>query len=88
MIPRYIQAVLEKYRDTGTPTGGFLQAVLENDLFESFGGADEQNRIALFDIVKWCWNELPAAAWGSRKVYNEWLAKGGLDGLREKGEVT
>ncbi len=84
MIDRCIQRVLESYRDEGCPTGGFLQAVLSNDLFGAFKRADLNNRATMYDIVSWCFCELPRASLGSRKAYKEWVEMGGCEGLRKK----
>ncbi len=34
-MPEAIHRGLKRYRDTGCPTGGFLQAVLENKLMKA-----------------------------------------------------
>jgi len=58
---------LELYLNRGISGGGFLTAVLENDLREAFGRADDYNRSNLFNIVRYLWNHFPAEAWGSRE---------------------
>ena len=65
---------LQRYVDHGVPTGSFLQAVLENDLKESFARADDDNRDALFEIVNHCYNEIPGNCWGSPEKVEAWLA--------------
>jgi hypothetical protein len=55
--------------------GDFLQAVLANDLREAFGRADEENRYAMFEIVKYCYNHIPRNCWGSWEVVRGWLAQ-------------
>jgi len=64
---------LKRYVEEGCPTGGFLQAVLENDLKEAFGRADEYNRDTMFHIVSLIYAELPHNSWGSRKRVESWL---------------
>jgi hypothetical protein len=64
---------LEMYVKERVPPGDFLYAVLTNDLRESFGRADENNRAAMFEIVSWCCNELPSNCWGSRERVQAWL---------------
>lgn len=66
---------LYRYIEDGCPTGDFLRAVLSNDLKESFGRADEQNRETLFDIVSFLYNEAPAPCWGSPDLVKAWLEK-------------
>lgn len=46
------------YRGRGTE-GHFLRAVLDNDLFEAFGRADQKNELALHNIVMWLYNVAP-----------------------------
>lgn len=75
MAPGLIVRSLHDYVNLGVPTGGFLRAVLGNDLREAFGRADIHNRHAMFDIVSYIWNNLPAACWGSYEKVDAWLKK-------------
>ena len=67
---------LRNYVDHRIPTGGFLEAVLSNDLREAFGRADDGNRRDLFDIVRYCRWEIPGNCWGSREAVRAWLSDG------------
>lgn len=62
-----------RYCKFGVPVGGFLEAVLSNDLRGAFAKADGDNCENLFHIVKFCYNEIPMAAWGSKQKYEAWL---------------
>ena len=64
---------LDRYVTEGIPTGGFLEAVLCNDLMESFGHADMYNRSTLFEICDYIYNELPALCHGSPEKVRAWL---------------
>ena len=64
-IPPLTLESLEAYRDHRGPTGGFLRAVLANDLLLATQSADCHNRAAFFDICEYVWMELPTAAYGS-----------------------
>jgi hypothetical protein len=64
---------IDEYVRIGRPVGSFVRAVLENDLRESFGCADDQNREDLFDIVRYCHNDIPGGCWGSREKVKSWL---------------
>lgn len=64
---------IDLYVKEGIPTGSFLEAVLCNDLMESFGRADMGNRLALFEICGYIYNETPAACHGSAEKVREWL---------------
>ena len=44
-----------------------------NDLFESFGRADEDNQSAMFAIVSHIYNELPSDCHGSYEIVDEWI---------------
>ena len=66
----------------GIEPGGFLMAVLENDLKESFGRADLENRAHLFEIVSYCYNMVPSTCWGSPEIVKKWIKL-----RREKGSL-
>ncbi len=69
-------AVLEglcRFAVDGIRPGGFLTAVLENNLLESMKYADVENFAALREVVTFCHQELPAPCWGSRKKVNAWI---------------
>ena len=72
-IPELTMTSLELYRDEHLPTGGFLQAVLSNDLAEAVNMADKDNSKALTLIVKWAYNHLPGSSWGSPSEYQDWI---------------
>ena len=73
MIPKNTLAGLKRYVKDRIHPGGFLIAVLENNLRKSFGQADKENRKALFEIVCHCYNELPSICWGSPEKVKNWL---------------
>ena len=73
MIPEITMNSLKRYIEHRTPTGSFLQKVLENNLFEAIARADEENIIALKDIVLYIYNKAPSACWGSPEKVKEWL---------------
>ncbi len=73
-IPPRTKAGLLAYRDERRPPGGFLRAVLENDLAGAFAKADSENLAAMRGIVGWVYWEMPGAAWGSPGAVEEWLA--------------
>ena len=73
MIPKNTLAGLKRYAKDRIHPGGFLTAVLENNLRKSFGQADKENREALFEIVCHCYKELPSICWGSPEKVKNWL---------------
>lgn len=59
------------YAKDRVPTGPFLKAVLENDLFGALKKADPESKENLVAICNWVFWELPAPCWGSpAKVAN------------------
>ena len=72
-VPPLVLDSLDRYVQHHIETGSFLRAVLENNLKESLGRADLQNRYALFDIVSYIYNEIPMQCWGSEEKVEAWL---------------
>lgn len=54
-------------------TDEFVQAVLSNNLKESFALADEINRRHLFEIVSWLYMHAPSVCWGSAEKVDSWV---------------
>ena len=75
MIPESTKTTLDLYVQQGIPTGGFLYAVLTNDLFGAVAKADIYNRAALYEICNYVYNDMPSACWGSPKIVKEWLER-------------
>lgn len=65
---------IRRYVDDGLPTGGFLEAVLSNDLFGAIGRADESSLHNLQAICRYVYNHVPSACWGSPAKVDAWLA--------------
>lgn len=72
--PDIIETLLN-YAYRGVPTGGFLYAVLSNDLRESIARADAHNSLILRPIVTFIYMQLPAPCWGSWEKVDAWLAR-------------
>ncbi len=77
-VPGHTAAGLSNYIVDGVETGGFLQAVLSNDLFEAFGRADGSNFDSMKEIVVFLYNDAPMACYGSADKMQAWINKGGL----------
>lgn len=78
-IPEQIEESLILYRDKHIRTGGFLEAVLANDLMEAFGRADIYNRMEMFNICSYVYNNMPYNCHGSYEIVKAWLDKGKSD---------
>lgn len=70
--PNLVEA-LQRYVDHGIHPGGFLTAVLENNLSEAVLRADNLNIKILPEIVGYVDWEIPSACWGSRERVEDWL---------------
>lgn len=75
-VPGDLISALLRYQHDHIAPGGFLRAVLENNLMESVGRASKASRDALCSIVQWCYNELPSESWGSPERVDNWLKQG------------
>ena len=67
-------AALNRYIENGIRPGGFLNAVLCNDLKEAIGRADYINMPLIPSYVNWLYNEAPSACWGSSQKVDSWIA--------------
>ena len=83
-VPEHDINSLYLYVTHGIQPGSFLQAVLSNDLMDSFGRADSINREAIFETCSFIYNELPHNCHGSREIVQAWIDK--FNHPTEKGE--
>jgi len=72
-LPEHIRQGVRSYIEDGAPPGSFLQAVICNDLTESFARADDINITRMFDIVSFFYNEAPLTCWKSEKNMVAWI---------------
>lgn len=72
-IPEHMLKALIAYRDEGQPVGGFLEAVIANDLVGAAVRADSTNINLLPSYANWLYNETPLSSWGSRQAYHSWV---------------
>ena len=72
----YMQALnaIHFYIVNGTPLGGQLTAVVQNDLKNAMGMADIARRRVLFAIVSYLYNDVPSCCWGSKEKHDAWMA--------------
>ena len=91
---RYLEEMLERGKDTiplhfydsiyryvihRIPTGGFLCAVLEHDLFETHARADQDSLRHIHSLVKFIYNDVPSVCHGSPAKVTEWLEGRNVD---------
>jgi hypothetical protein len=68
----YTDEGLENYLMSGFEPGGFLTAVLANDLYMAVGRADHYNHLPR--IVNEVTFKMPSIAWGSYAAVKDWCA--------------
>ena len=72
-LPEHLREGVTAYIDDRRPVGGFLQAVIENNLRDAVLCADHTNRERLPDIVSFFYWSVPSPAWGSPEKYRAWI---------------
>lgn len=72
-IPTTTLGALYRYVKHHIPPGGFLQAVLENDLKAAVARADLHNRAGLVALTIFCANHIPMSCYGSPENVASWL---------------
>ena len=68
----WLDESLENYLMHGFEPGGFLTAVLANDLVMAVGRADSWNRDRLPEIVSVVVYKMPNLSWGSYEAVKDW----------------
>jgi hypothetical protein len=66
---------LTAYGATGRRTGGFLQGMLEGDLYRASACADIENQQRMYHIAKYIVNHLPSESYGTPEKVKQWLTK-------------
>ena len=66
---------LKLYRDHGVRPKHFLLCVLRSDLRGACRTGTEEERRQIPDLVGYCEDRLPIAAWGSPAIVDRWLAR-------------
>jgi len=72
-IPLYMGESIKNYINYGIPPGGFLSAVICNDLRGAVGKADDINIKNLPAYVAYFYNEAPGNCWGSSEIMDSWI---------------
>ena len=82
-IPGHMLGGIVRYLMRGIEPGGFLTAVICNNLVQSYQRADEENKHAMYNYADALYNVFPSGSWGSEAKFNEWIKDGGLIGRIE-----
>ncbi len=72
-IPEHCQDAMRRYIELGEIPEEFLQAVICNDLVESFKLADDINCLRMKDYASFLYWEIPSNAWGSKEKMEAWI---------------
>jgi len=72
-IPPRMQGGIIRYYENGIPPGDFLTAVINNDLKEALGRADDENKHILFEYVLWFYNNAPMGSWGRANAMEDYV---------------
>ena len=75
-LPRHLQGGVKRYIEEGMRPGGFLTAVITNNLRLAIGHADPTSLAALTDIVRFFHNESPSDCWGTPEKMKLWRETG------------
>ncbi len=71
-IPIDTGNALCRWVEAGQLPGGFLQAVIANDLKGAYSTADVHNFPNIPAIIHWLWNHAPRDCWGSPEALRTW----------------
>jgi hypothetical protein len=71
-VPHHLRAGLVRYFSDGILPGGFLQAVLCNNLLLAVGRGDPASLEGLVRLVQFLTEHAPWLAWGSRTQVLNW----------------
>ena len=74
-IPSYMQDSIINYYENGLYPGGFLSAVINNDLQESIGRADNTNIHCIKNYIMWFYNHAPNGTWGYQTAVEDWIER-------------
>lgn len=81
-VPEHIRAGITNYFEHGLHPGGFVSAVVANDLTRAVQSADHENRKHIPSITRWVSYNAPAGSRGSWASFDNWIED--ADGVRSK----
>ena len=74
--PEHLRAGLTLYLTHGSRPGGFILAVLRNDLVDAIHRADGTSAAHLHAVLGTVRDGLPADAWGNKRAVDAWRGLG------------
>lgn len=79
-LPEHMQEGMRRYIEHGVRPGGFLCAVLRNDLMGAAVQGDTVNRQLLSSYADFLRIHAPFSCYGSSEALESWIAAGGPNG--------
>lgn len=79
-VPSHLRPGLRRWVEQGIAPGGFLLAVLRDDLAAAQVRADSVSLAGLPALLAWRDNHAPAECWGSAVAVRAWRKRGGTSG--------
>lgn len=70
----YMASGVRRYFEHHQEVGGFLTALLCNDLHQTIIHADDTNARYIKQWVQWLYDNAPPGSWGSEERHAAWLA--------------
>ncbi len=80
-IPSHFIAGLERYLAFGIHPGGFMRAILSNDLVDVINRADADALSCLRPLSLLVFDCIDTRAWGTRQRVDEWMEHQGYAGI-------
>jgi hypothetical protein len=77
-LPEHMREGAQESVELGREPGGFLRALLSDQLVAAWQRADSENRAALGIWINWLLGEPPMTCWGSPAKVQAWIDRGGL----------
>lgn len=74
-LPHDLQESLDAFASNGRPTGGFLEACIDNNLLEACKRADADNLHRIPAIVAYLYNQCDLRCWGHSGAFEAWIIR-------------
>ena len=75
-LPERLREGVRRWVEDHVVPGGFLCAVICNNLRDAIFLAADENLPRLVEIVRWFYHEAPGLCWGSKATFDRWRAAG------------
>lgn len=72
-VKESVTEALDRYVRYHIAPGSFLMVVLQNNLVGALTHADSYNRASIYQIVRFCLDNLPSHCWGSKEIVIKYL---------------